>query len=910
MNKIFVVLVFGLVLLGFVSGVSVDDSIYEQFDNGAEKVRVLVKVNDAKVSKGFGVSSSKSTSVEDIIESGQINRKVGDYVSAYVSKSELEVLVKNGNIESVDVEQTYYTMLQDSVGIINASSAWNLELSGLNLTGTNHAVCIIDSGVNYSHADLGGCSSSEFTAGTCGKVIGGWDFCADDATCSTEDDDVMDVYGHGTHVSGIVAANGDIHGIGLGTNIVMMKASNSSGVFWTTDVASAIDRCVANASVFNISVISMSLGAGQYTSYCDGSDALIASSINDAVANNIAVVVATGNTGGAYLDPVAGISSPACIENATRATASTKADAYASYAFRHSNFPDILVAPGSSINSTVVGGVYGLSSGTSMATPMVAGAIAIINQYLGLSGQTKTPSEISNILNDSGVILDDSAGSGYDFSRVDIYSALLSLDVDAPNVTLVSPIDNNINLSVNQSFVCNATDWQLANMTFKIWNSSELYYNETKNLTGIANETSFNVTEMAEGAYSWNCFAADVLGNVGNASNYTLTIGGVSTTLVSPVDENYTATNDTNFSCNVSSDVSHDLSNVTFYLWNSSGVLNYSETEDISGFSNTSVFNFTFVEEGNYSWNCFGVNNGSNSSWGDSNFSLIYDTTVPVISSAAESVSASGATISWTTDEAANSSVSVSGGSWSNSSSYVTDHSVVVSGLAASTAYSYNISSCDRAGNCGNETDSFTTSATASTGGSSPSGGGATTSSSVVAAAVVPEPEVFEVSADEVSGGYTKILNRNEKINFSIFDSDGERHLLSVNKIGNDYINLTIESDPINFKLGVGQSAKFNLSSVDYYDLMVKLNSITSEGAELTIQLINEPIEKVVEKVIEGDIVETVRVVIKNYFWVVIALIVVLVAIVYVVLKKRKAKKLKGSKAKKKNGRKSKKAEA
>ena len=223
MNKIFVVLVFGLVLLGFVSGVSVDDSIYEQFDNGAEKVRVLVKVNDAKVSKGFGVSSSKSTSVEDIIESGQINRKVGDYVSAYVSKSELEVLVKNGNIESVDVEQTYYTMLQDSVGIINASSAWNLELSGLNLTGTNHAVCIIDSGVNYSHADLGGCSSSEFTAGTCGKVIGGWDFCADDATCSTEDDDVMDVYGHGTHVSGIVAANGDIHGIGLGKNIVMMN---------------------------------------------------------------------------------------------------------------------------------------------------------------------------------------------------------------------------------------------------------------------------------------------------------------------------------------------------------------------------------------------------------------------------------------------------------------------------------------------------------------------------------------------------------------------------------------------------------------------------------------------------------------------------------------------------------------
>jgi hypothetical protein len=152
-------------------------------------------------------------------------------------------------------------------------------------------------------------------------------------------------------------------------------------------------------------------------------------------------------------------------------------------------------------------------------------------------------------------------------------------------------------------------------------------------------------------------------------------------------------------------------------------------------------------------------------------------------------------------------------------------------------------------------------------------------------------------------------LKKDEKVNFSIFDSDGARHLLTVNEIGVDYVNLTIESDPVNFKLGVGQSVKFNLTSADYYDLMVKLNSITNDSAELTIQLIDEPIEKVVEKFLDGEIVETVRVVIKDYFWVVIVLAVVLVAIVYVVIKNGKAKKLKGSKAKKKNG-KRKKAEA
>ncbi len=123
--------------------------------------------------------------------------------------------------------------------------------------------------------------------------------------------------------------------------------------------------------------------------------------------------------------------------------------------------------------------------------------------------------------------------------------------------------------------------------------------------------------------------------------------------------------------------------------------------------------------------------------------------------------------------------------------------------------------------------------------------------------------------------------------------------------------------------MGIGQSAKLNLTSVDYYDLMVKLNSIDGDEAELTIQLISEPIEKVVEKIIDGEIIESEVFIIKDYFWVVVVLIVILVAIVWVVLRRRrsareasssdedseevepsvsKAKKLKGSKAKKKNG--------
>ena len=265
-----------------------------------------------------------------------------------------------------------------------------------------------------------------------------------------------------------------------------------------------------------------------------------------------------------------------------------------------------------------------------MAAPMVAGTIAVMNQYLNLSGQTKTPLEIETILNDTGEIISDAGESGEDYSRINVYDAILSLDIDAPNVTLVSPVDDHINLTVNQTFVCNATDWQLVNMTLKIWNSTGLYYNVTNSLTGVANETNFSLIDIPEDVYSWNCFGEDGQGNSAYASaNFSLTIGGMSTTLVSPANATHTSMNETNFSCQILSNEDYELANVTFYLWNSTGDLTYNETTDISGFDNTTIFNYTFLDEDAYVWNCLGVNNGSNSSWGDDNFSVVYDITNP-----------------------------------------------------------------------------------------------------------------------------------------------------------------------------------------------------------------------------------------------------------------------------------------
>ncbi len=878
---------------------------FVQGANGDE-MRVIMKTPNSMSNFKSVTSFSYVNSVIDV----DVKNKFGNLVVVDVDNEKIREMEKRG-YEFVGPDLEVRAFLQDSVDIINTTGVWSKKVSNENLNGSRVSVCVIDSGVDVNHLDIQGkvlaqkcfCSFSEGANSNCCYGNLG------------ESNNASDNNGHGTHVAGIVAASGGINGVAKGANIVAVKVLNSSGSGSSLDIAKAISWCSNDTQInaYNISVISLSLGGGQYSSEASCYDpANIESSINIAVAKNISVVIATGNGD----NPVAGIASPACLPNVTRVSAVDKLDAYVNWAYRSNGFPDILLAPGVNVNSTsptyhVFLNDYGYSNyymrlnGTSMATPMVAGAIAIINQMLKLTGQSKTPSQVRSILNDTGKQIYDSL-SGNNFSRINVYDAVLSIDNIAPNIELVSPVNFSVDANVNWTFVCNATDWQLANLTLKIWNSSGLYYNATSNLSGVVGEVSFNITNMSEGLYFWNCLGVDALGNSGYAfENFSLTIGGLFTTLLLPEDGGYTNVNDTNFSCRVVSDGNYSLSNVTFYLWNSSGNLNYNLTKNISGFNNASVFNYSFVEDGNYSWNCLGVNNASNFSWGNLNYNIVFDTGVPVISSLSKSVSGSGATISWTTNELANSSISgdVSG----SLSSYVTSHSIVISGLSPSTNYNYLVSSCDRAGNCANNSDSFTTNAVVRLSGSPGGGGGSSVN-------VLFLPKIYEVNTNEIGDGYTQKLKKNDKINFSIFDFEGGRHLLSINEVGNDYVELTIESEPINLKLGVGQSVKLNLTSVIYYDLFVKLDAIIGDEAELTIQLINESIEL---KVIGGNekIIETKVEVVGNYLWVVLVLVVVLVGIVFVVIKlnkkklkdlgyKKNKKKLKRLKYKKKNDKK------
>lgn len=819
MNKVFVFFVLGVFLVGLigvgdVSGSPlksniVSEEVMNNFKNGAEKVKVVIKVEDANDNLLIKSSSSQAGNPKYIVDE--------------ISFDELEALSSNSSVKKIFPETLLHAFLQESTGIIESNFTNNLKINNINLTGSEQTVCIIDTGINFLHSDILGKNKS--------CVVDCFDkACVEN--CSIGDD-----HGHGTHVAGIVAASGGITGVAPNVSLIGIKILDSSGYGSgnSNDLSNAIDWCVDN----NATVITMSLGTDNlYDSSCDGVGGLSGwkNSINSAVSQNISVIAASGNAAN-YTH----ISAPACLSNAiavgdtydgdvgskawlgTCTDSSTSLDKIVCHANRNSLVK--LFAPGAMINSTWNDGAYDEAGGTSMATPMVAGAFALINQYLDSTGQYKTPGEIEDILNDTGKVLDDTANSGNYYSRINVYDALLSIDATSPEVTLVSPIDNYVTMNINQTFTCNATDWQLSNATFKLWNSSgALINNQTENLTGTENETSFNVTNLSEGEYEWNCFVSDEQGNVDSASlNFTFTIGGIEVYLNSP--ENGSATNieETSFNCTSRTASEYELTNITFRLWNSSGYLVSNETRDISGTENITIFDYNFSVEDDYEWECVAYNN--NSDEGDGiNYSITYDISPPNITNLDADSSTTSATITWTTNESANSSISVSGGSWSNSSNLATSHSISVSGLSASTPYTYTIWSCDEATNCGNDSGSFTTNAVRT---SSGGGGGG------------PSVKVISVKNEELWEGAAEVLAKGDRVNFNLVSGS---HSLEVEEVGEGYAKVVINSEPVRLTLNVGDEVKLNMSSPYYYDLIVKLSNIVNGKANVSVTRIFEEI--------------------------------------------------------------------
>ena len=141
------------------------------------------------------------------------------------------------------------------------------------MTGTGIDVAVIDTGVDDTHPALDG-----------GTVVGGHDF-------ANDDDDPMDDNGHGTHVAGIVAANGDLTGVAPGASIVAYKVLNRNGSGPTSDVLAGLEAAVDPANPHRAEVVNFSLGGAE------PADGPLTSAAQAAAEAGVVVVASAGNDG-------------------------------------------------------------------------------------------------------------------------------------------------------------------------------------------------------------------------------------------------------------------------------------------------------------------------------------------------------------------------------------------------------------------------------------------------------------------------------------------------------------------------------------------------------------------------------------------------------------------------------------
>ena len=351
-------------------------------------------------------------------------------IAQLMARGDVEFASYNHRVQAVETPNDPAFSQQWALQKIEASAAWDIYSGG-----TNVIIAVIDSGADLNHPDLQA------------NLVPGWDFVNND---SLPDDD----HGHGSHVAGITAAVGN-NGIGItGVNwrakIMPLKMLDASGNGSTYDLAQAVYYAVDH----DARVINMSLGAPGSAWPCDWPE--VEAAFNYAVNHGVLLVVASGNDG------QLGVNCPGAYEQAM-AVGSTTATDTRSYFSNYGPRLDI-VAPGSSIYSTFYSGSYTTMSGTSMATPHVAGLAALLWSF----APALNANEVRNFIQNSA---DDLGPAGWDqyfgYGRINAKKTLDAISLQTTPAKLTLLIDDQLN-QVSGSIQISTSNPDLINWTTTI----------------------------------------------------------------------------------------------------------------------------------------------------------------------------------------------------------------------------------------------------------------------------------------------------------------------------------------------------------------------------------------------------------------------------------------------------------
>ncbi|GAA0904898.1 S8 family peptidase [Streptomyces thermoalcalitolerans] len=335
-----------------------------------------------KKNAGFTATSAKGKGLITKY-GGKVKKTFGSALNGYtanLSATEARRLAADPSVATVEQDQKVH--LAD---ITQPNAPWGLDridqasrpLSGTytypDSAGSGVTVYVIDTGVRITHQEISGRASYGYDA-----VSGGTP---------------SDGNGHGTHVATTIA--GTTYGVAKKAKIVAVRVLDAGGSGTISGVIAGVDWVTRNHS--GPSVANMSLGGGVSTA--------LDSAVRNSIASGVTYAIAAGNS-----NANASSFSPARVTEALTVGATTSTDARASY----SNYGSVLdlFAPGSSITAGwhTSDTATNTISGTSMATPHVAGAAAV---YLA-NHPSATPSQVSTALVNgatSGVVTSPGSGS-------------------------------------------------------------------------------------------------------------------------------------------------------------------------------------------------------------------------------------------------------------------------------------------------------------------------------------------------------------------------------------------------------------------------------------------------------------------------------------------------------------------
>jgi serine protease AprX len=342
---------------------------------------------------------------------------------AEVDDAMLGALATDPRVARIVVDRPVFAMAERT-GIATGAALVRYETG---LTGRNVGVVVVDSGMTRTHPDLGRPVSGR----PGGTVVHFKDFTRRDTPGRWMNEVPSDDYGHATHVAGLIAGNGSLSdgarmGIAPGAHLIGLKVLDGWGHGHVSDVIAAIDYAIDLRDAYNVRIVNLSVGAGVYESYEHDPLALAA---RRAVEAGLVVVAAAGNLGrGEDGDTqYASITSPANAPWVLTVGASTHQgtvrrsdDAVAPFSSRGPTWIDFsakpdIVAPGVGLESLADphsllydtlgdylldgsrrGGhrPYLSMSGTSMAAPVVTGAVALMLE----ANPSLTPNAVKALL--------------------------------------------------------------------------------------------------------------------------------------------------------------------------------------------------------------------------------------------------------------------------------------------------------------------------------------------------------------------------------------------------------------------------------------------------------------------------------------------------------------------------------